>query len=147
MARVKVGPPADGLVATQAGPVGYALDTGAGTLVRVDPGTFVADAPVRVIEGATDTLSAHATGDAVYVIDQARGRVAVTDPDDVATRLGADQSAAGAIGSSLVDRDGRLWLLAANSGDLVWFDGHARHSRRAAVTSPRSAELVLAAGR
>ena len=76
-ARVQVAETPADLGAVQAGMVGYALDRAQGTMRRVDPATFVAAAPVEVIEGARGDLSAHHSGDVVYVVDHARGRVAV----------------------------------------------------------------------
>jgi PKD repeat protein len=45
-----------------------------------------------------------------------------------------------------VDGDGRLWVLGRTSGDLTWFDGAERASRRAAVDDPATAELVVLDG-
>src|SRR4029453_8309201 len=145
-ARVKVAEvPAD-LAAVQAGTVGYALDRTQGTLRRIDPATFVAAAPVEVIEGARGDLSAHPRGDVVYVVDHSRGRVAVADARSLSGLRGEVQSLAESVGSSVVDEAGRLWVLGATTGDITWFDGVERHARRGAVADPASAELVVIDG-
>jgi hypothetical protein len=146
VARVEVGAGRGPLVATQAGPVGYAVDGAAGTVVRVDPRTFAAGPAVRVVAGSPGQVAARATGRAVYVFDEDRGRVVVADPADLSVRGGGTSSLADGIRSGLVDADGRLWLLGATSGDLVWFDGRQRHERPAVVDDPAGAELVDAGG-
>jgi streptogramin lyase len=145
-ARVDVGEAAPGLVAAQAGPVGYAVDGARGTVARVDPRTFVAGPMVAVIEDASGNVAAHATDDAVYVLDEDRGRVAVVDADDLQAKGGVGDSMAEKVGSSVVDGEGRLWLLGASSGDLVWFDGPERRDRPTVVDDPGSAELVVVHG-
>ena len=79
-ARVAVGAPSDELTAVQSGPAGYAVDGRRGTVVRVDPATLTAGESVTVIDGATGGVAGFAADDALYVLDQERGRIAVTDP-------------------------------------------------------------------
>ena len=146
-ARVQVAEAATDLGAVQAGSVGYALDRGRGTVRRVDPATFVAEAPVEVIEGARGDLSAHPRGDVVYVVDHSRGRVAVADARSLSGLRGEVQSLAESVRSSVVDEAGRLWVLGATTGDITWFHGVERHARRGAVADPASAELVVIDGR
>jgi hypothetical protein len=145
-ARVRVTEQASDLRAAQLGPTGYVVDRRAGTLARIDPATFVVGPPVEVIDGAAAGLSAHPTDDAVYVLDMERGQVASTDPDDVARVRGRPRSVAEEIGSSVVDDEGRLWMLGRSSGDVVWFDGAERQVRSGAVREPAGAELVVAGG-
>jgi PKD repeat protein len=146
-ARVQVAETAADVLAVQAGTVGYALDRGQGTVRRIDPATFVAAAPVEVIEGARGDLSAHPHGDVVYVVDHERGRVAVADARSLSGLRGEVQSLAEAVRSSVVDDAGRLWALGTTTGDITWFDGEERHARRGAVADPASAELVVIDGR
>ncbi len=146
-ARVKVAETATDLGAVQSGSVGYALDRAQGTVRRVDPATFVAAAPVEVIEGARGDLSAHPSGDVVYVVDHERGRVAVADAGSLSGLRGEVQSLAEAVASSVVDEAGRLWALGATTGDLTWFDGTERNARRGVVADPAGAELVVVDGR
>jgi hypothetical protein len=132
-ARVAVAEPGSDLGSVQDGTVGYALDRALGVVRRVDPATFVAAPGVEVIEGARGELSAHPSGDVVYVVDHTRGRVGVADGHALSSLRGAVQSLAEPVASSVVDGDGRLWVLGRTSGDLTWFDGAERASRRAAV--------------
>ena len=146
-ARVQVTEGSTDLGAVQAGTVGYALDLGKGTVRRVDPATFVAAPPVEVIEGARRHLTLHPGRDVMYVVDHERGRVAVTDGTSLSGLKGEVQSLAEPVGSSVVDQAGRLWTLGAETGDLVWFDGTERHSRRAVADDSRDSELVVIDGR
>jgi hypothetical protein len=145
-ARVAVAGPGSDLGSVQDGTVGYALDRALGVVRRVDPATFVAAPGVEVIEGARGELSAHPSGDVVYVVDHTRGRVGVADGQALSSLRGAVQSLAEPVASSVVDGDGRLWVLGRTSGDLTWFDGAERASRRAAVDDPATAELVVLDG-
>lgn len=146
VARVDVGEASSGLTAAQAGPVGYAVDGERGTVVRIDPRTYAPGPPTRVVTGASEDVVARATRQSVYVLDEGRGRVAVADADDLAERRGDEVSVADGVRSSVVDSDGRLWLLGDTTGDLVWFDGPERHTRPAVVDDPAGAELVVAGG-
>ena len=146
VARVDVGDASSGLTAVQAGPVGYAVDGTRGTVVRVDPRTYTPGPPTRVVTGTPADVVARATPESVYVLDEGRGRVAVADADDLAVRRGDEVSVADGVRSSVLDRDGRLWLLGETTGDLVWFDGPERHTRPDVVDDPAGAELVMAGG-
>jgi streptogramin lyase len=146
VARVDVGDESNALVSTQQGTVGYAVDGTTGSVVRVDPRTFVVSSPVRVLERPSGRVSAYAGGRAVYILDEQQGRVAVADPDDMSRLGGQGQSLAEPVASSVVDDEGRLWLLGASSGDLAWFDGDRRHDRPGLVERPESVVLVLAGG-
>jgi hypothetical protein len=126
---------------------GYAVDRTGGTVTRIDPATFGTGPPVRVIEGASGAVSIHTSEDAIYVLDEDRGRVAVVEPDDVQDLRGSVRSVAEPVRSGVVDGDGRLWLLGGSTGDLVWFEGSERHDRPAVVDEPTGAELVVAGGR
>jgi outer membrane biosynthesis protein TonB len=146
VARVDVGDQSPALVSTQHGTVGYAVDGATGSVVRVDPRTFVASRPVRILERPSGQVSAYAGRRAVYILDEHQGRVAVADPDDMSRLGGQGQSLAEPVASSVVDDDGRLWLLGASSGDLAWFDGDRRHDSPGLVEHPEGAALVLAGG-
>ncbi len=155
VARVDVGDGSAGLVAAQAGPVGYAVDGERGTVVRVDPRTFETAAPVVAVARASGHVSARATGSDLYLIDDERGRVVVTDPGHPRPETespagggdgGAGGSLAEAVGSSVVDGDGRLWVLGEASGDLVWFERGERHDRPAVTDDAAAAELVAVDG-
>ena len=145
-ARVKVGDPTKSLVATQAGPVGYAVDGERGTVARVDPRTFVSGKRITVVDNASGDVFAQATSDVVYVLDAARGRLATADADDLQPAGRGIESMAEQVGSSVVDAHGTLWLLGQSSGDLVWFNGSGRQERSGVVDSPDEAELVMVDG-
>src|SRR5262245_3542047 len=145
-ARVQVAEGSADLGAVQAGTVGYALDLARGTVRRVDPATFVAAAPVEVIEGARRDLTLHPSGDVLYVVGHERGKVAVTDGTSLSGLKGEVQSLAEPVSSSVVDEAGRLWTLGAGTGDLVWFDGTERHVRRAVADDSGDSELVVIDG-
>lgn len=85
-ARVDIGAASASLVTTQYGAVGYAVNGDTGAVVRVDPRTFVPSPPVQVLDRASGHVSARATGSAVYVLDEARGQVAIANPRDTAHR-------------------------------------------------------------
>jgi hypothetical protein len=146
VARVDIGSGSPAMSSTQNGLVGYAIDGQRGTMVRVDPRTFDADEPVQVVAGAAGHMDAHAATGAVYVVDEARGRVAVATPD-LAVNRGHERSVADQVGSSAVDRDGRLWLLGATTGDVWSFDGADTQHARSVVAHPDQAQLVVADGK
>jgi hypothetical protein len=146
-ARVAVGASSDELTAVQSGPAGYAVDGQRGTVVRVDPTTLTAGEPVTVIDGASGGVAGFAADDALYILDQERGRIAVTDPEKVDRLRGRPASVAEPVRSSIVDGGGRLWLLGESSGDLTWFDGVERGSRPEVTDQPGQAELAVVDGR
>jgi len=145
-ARVKVANGPSDLGVAQREATGYAVDRRLGTVSRIDPTTFAIGPRVEVIDGASGRVAAYPTDDGVYVIDEIRGRIAVTAPDSVDTVAAPPSSLAGSITSTAVDGDGRLWALMAD-GDLTWFDGPERHDRHGAERSPATSELVLVDGR
>ncbi len=147
MARRKVADGGGDLGSAQSAMTGYALDRAHGTVVRVDPATFEVGPAVEVIAGTTGEVSALPAPDALYVVDHGRGQVAVVDPASPATLRGPVRSLAEPIVGGVVDGDGRLWTLGARTGDLVWFDGPERHSRRGAVQDPAGATLAVVDGR
>src|SRR5262245_55636781 len=146
VARVKVAAPGADLRSAQDGDVGYGLDRTHGTVLRIDPSTFVAGPPVQVIDSARGDVTAHPHGALLYVVDQGRGRVAVADATG-ATLHGAVRSLAEPVAASVVDGGGRLWTLGAHTGDLTWFDGADRGSRTHAVADPAAATLAVIDGR
>jgi len=141
-ARVKVADGPSDLGVAQRDATGYAVDRRQGTVSRIDPTTFAVGPRVKVIDGASGRVTAYPTDDAVYVLDEIRGRIAVTAPDSVDTVAAQPQSLAGSINSTAVDETGRLWAVTAD-GDLIWFDGAERHGP---VSQPQSSELVVADG-
>jgi PKD repeat protein len=146
VARAAAAPSGADLASAQDGAAGFGLDRDDGAIVRVDPATQEPGLPVRVMPGARGDLSIHPHGDRLYVVDRTRGRVAVADAATLARR-GALRSLAEPAADSVVDGAGRLWTLGAHSGDLTWFDGDHRGSRRRVVPDPASASLTVVAGR
>jgi PKD repeat protein len=126
---------------------GYALDRARGTVARIDPATFEVGPAVEVIPDSAGELYALPAGDELYVVDQGRGRVAVADPTSLDSLRGAVRSLAEPVVASVVDGRGRLWTLGKRTGDLTWFDGTVRHSRRHAAPSSSGATLAVVDGR
>ena len=140
-AKVKVADPPAQLEAVQAGTGAYAIDRSHGTLVRVDGRTYARSPAVPVIRGATSGLQAFAGKQTLFVLDRTRGLVVSADPVSLRIRQQVSLVASVAEGAGVVDGADRLWLLDQGSGDLVWLDGDAKHSRRRAA-DPAHARLV-----
>ncbi|OLB81005.1 MAG: hypothetical protein AUI14_04945 [Actinobacteria bacterium 13_2_20CM_2_71_6] len=145
-AQVPVAPRGTRLDVVQQGATAYAVNGVAGSIRRVDGATFAVTQPVVPISGAGDGLRAFAGTDVVYALDTKRGVLSATDPRTLAPRSGPVSLAAQlAAQAATIDDAGRLWLLDAGSGDLIWVRDGQRHSRRA-VTRPGAGTLVLAGG-
>ena len=147
VARARVAPPGAELRSAQEGTTGFALDRDHGTVARVDPATFDVGPAVAVIAGARGALAAYPSGDRLYLVDHDRGRVAVADAATAVTLRGRVRSLAEPVAASVVDRAGRLWTLGRRTGDLTWFDGADRGSRRAVAADPATATLAVVGGR
>lgn len=145
-ARVKVAPPGDQLDTVQSGTTGYAINHTAGSIRRVDGGTFELTPPATPIPGAGEGLQAYASADALYALDTRGGVLTQTDPRTLAGRSGPWLLAA-QVGAqaATVDDDGRLWVLDTTTGDLTWIKDRQRHTRRGAIR-PGPGRLVLAGG-
>ncbi|OLB74513.1 MAG: hypothetical protein AUI14_23305 [Actinobacteria bacterium 13_2_20CM_2_71_6] len=145
-AQVRVAPSGTALDVVQQGANAYAVDRTAGSLRRVDGATFEVSPPATPVPGAGANLRAFAGPDTVYAMDTGRGVLTTNDPHTLATRTGPlSLTARVAPQAATLDEAGRLWLLDASTGDLVWIDHGQRHTRRGA-TQPGAGVLALADG-
>ncbi len=133
----------DALSVVQSGASAYVVDGTQGTVSRVDGATYEASAPVR-FGAAGDAPGVYAGSHAVYVVDGGRRLASVTDPDTLRVRRRLSLAARPGAGQSVVDEQGRLWVIDAASGSLTRFDDHGKLTR-SDVADPQS-QLVLVKG-
>ncbi|MFC5099658.1 hypothetical protein [Kibdelosporangium philippinense] len=141
-AQVQVAPAGNSLEVAQQGSTAYAVDQTAGTVRRVDGGTFDLTEPRSPIPDATVGLTAVPGRDTVYTVDKRRGMLAYTDPKNLTPRGDAVTFAAG---TATVDDNGILWAIDARTGDL----SHVRDGKlniRRQVAQPGNSELVMVNG-
>jgi outer membrane protein assembly factor BamB len=144
-AQVQVATPGDRIAAVQQSSTAYAVDETGATVRRVDGADFQPSPAVTPVPGAAGGLQVFAGAGALYALDTRRGILATADPETLQIRGGAVPLAVQADSTDAVlDDAGRLWVLDAGTGDLVWVDHGARHSSRA-LAHPGS-QLVLVDG-
>jgi hypothetical protein len=145
-AQVRVAQPGSVLDVLQQGSTAYAVNESTGSIRRVDGATFEVSGAVTPIRDAGNGLRAFAGSKAVYALDTARGVLTRTDPRTLAP-LGGSNSMSGRVDprSATVDDGGRLWLLDAATGDLVWTDG-IRRGVRSRAAGPGAGLLTTAGG-
>jgi hypothetical protein len=144
-AQVRVAAPGDRLEVVQQGPTAYAVDRTAGSIRRVNGTTFEVSPPVVPIPDARDGLRAFAGSDSLYALDTNRGVLTGADPVTLAP-LGKLLPIAAQVDarSTVLDGDGRLWMLDPATGDLIWTENSRRHVRRG--LAPAGAGLLTLAG-
>jgi len=114
----------------------YAVDRTTGSLRRVDGATFEIGAAVKPLPDASAGLLVFAGPHGLYALDAQRGLLTAPDPLSLETTGGAVSLASRFdTGAAVVDEHGRLWVLDADTGDLIWLDGGKRGVRRGAVTA------------
>src|SRR5439155_25782882 len=125
-AQVPVAPRGNRLDVVQQGATAYAVDRTSGAVRRVDGATFAAGEAVTPLPDAGDGLRAFAGPDALYAVDTHRGVLADADPLTLAGR-GTPVSLAAQVKPEAAAGDGagRLWVVDAATGDLVWASGGA----------------------
>jgi hypothetical protein len=144
--QVQVAKPGAGLDVVQQGSNAYVVDRSAGSIRRIDGGTFAVSPPAVPIPEAGENLRAFASSTAVYALDTGRGVMTMTDPNTLANRSAPVPLAVRpSPQATALDADGRLWLLDSTTGDLVWMFRGQRHVRNGAAT-PGAGLLALAAG-
>jgi uncharacterized repeat protein (TIGR02543 family) len=146
-AQVQVAKRGDQVDVVQQAATAYAVNRSTGSIRRVDGATFDVTPPANPLPEAGAGLRAFAGPDALYALDSGRGVLTSADPVTLADR-GAPVPLATTVSpqAAALDDAGRLWVLDADSGDLVWIDHKGqRHSRRG-VAAPRAGLLVLADG-
>ena len=144
-AQVGVAPPGNQLDVVQQGSVAYSVDRTAGTIRRVDGSTFEPTPAAQPLADARDGLRAYAGPDVLYLLDTRRGVLTGADPHTlVAQGRPVSLSARVSPQAASLDEAGRLWVLDADSGDLVWLRDGTRHSRH--VGTGGTAQLTVAGG-
>src|SRR2546430_3728295 len=145
-AQVQVAAGGDRLDVVQQSATAYAVNRSNGTIRRIDGATFDVTPPATPIPDARDALQAFAGTEALYALDSRRGVLTSADPKTL-TNQGAPIPLAAQVSpqAAALDDAGRLWVLDAATGDLVWIDHGQRHSRRG-VAQPGAGLLVLAGG-
>jgi Divergent InlB B-repeat domain len=138
--RVPAGTGADFAVVPD-GSSAYLIGAKTGTVSRVDGGTYDVTGPVDF--GGGGPLQVFAGGGAVYVVAGARQAASVVDPTTLRVRDELALAASPGAGQSVVDDDGRLWVV--DQGGVAWFDGAGKHVRPDAGGA--GARLLLVAGR
>src|SRR5206468_2583883 len=143
---VAVAPPGEQFDVVQQGAGAYAVNHHTGTVRRVDGATFTVTAPVAPLPAAGAGLRVLTGTGGLVALDTSKGAVATADPQTLATQ-GDPVPLSGPVDTdgAVLDSDGRLWVLDATTGDLVWLDHGSRASHPAAAT-PGAAQLVLAGG-
>ncbi|CAM3900937.1 PKD domain-containing protein [Kibdelosporangium persicum] len=142
-AQVQVAPAGHSLEVAQQGSTAYAVDRSAGTVRRVEGGTYELSDPQAPIPDATNGLAVIPGRDTVYTVDKRRGMLAYTDPKSLAPQGNAVTFAAG---TAMIDDNGTLWAIDARTGDLT----HVRDGKlniRRQVAQPGGAELTMVGGR
>src|SRR6266542_4545009 len=130
-AQVPVAPPGTRLDVVQQGANAYAVNRTAGSVRRVDGGTFTVSQPAIPLPNAGDGLQALAAPGVLYALDTSRGVLTSADPLTLATRTAPVPLATPVTGESAVlDEAGRLWVLDGASGSLVWIDHGPRPADR-----------------
>ncbi|WP_322750148.1 MULTISPECIES: PKD domain-containing protein [unclassified Frankia] len=140
VAQVKVGEGGADLSSAQSGADAYVANTSDGSVRRVDGATFAVSSPAR-FANAGQALAVYPGRQAVYAVSAQSGLVTTADPLTLQVRAQQSLAARVAPGAAQLDGAGRLWLVDANTGDLIWLDGAGRHTRRGAV-DPARATLV-----
>ena len=124
MATLQVAHRGDDLDVVQSGSDGYVVDRSAGTVSRIDGGTFAQSTPYRFAADDPAKLSVLLGGGRVFVLDGAKGLLYRTDPKTLAVR-GTPQVLDATVtpDSATVDGAGRLWVIDDRTGALKWFGG------------------------
>ncbi|WP_283096552.1 PKD domain-containing protein [Frankia umida] len=123
----------------------YVVDSATGTVGRISGATYTwAHRDGLLARGRAAQLFVGA--DTLYVLDGQAGVVTTAQAATLQPRGRQSLAARVGAGAGIVDGDGRLWVVDARTGDLVWFDGARRHDRRQGADRARS-QLVLAEGR
>jgi hypothetical protein len=131
----------DDFTVAQQGSTAYVVDSTAGTVSRVDGGTYETTPPVKF--GAGGSLSVHVGRDTSYVVDGQRRVASVIDPVTLKVRNRLSLTAQPGPGQSVVDDAGRLWVI--SRGGLTWFDQSGQHVQP--ELSDPAGQLVLVRGR
>jgi hypothetical protein len=146
-AQVPVARPGTLLQSAETGSTGYAVDEALGTIRRVDGTTLTASPPAELVKpvgtSAGRDLDIFAAPAALYEVDEHRGLLAAADPSSLAVTGTLQSLAANTTpADTVIDQDGRLWVLNQHSGDLAWFTGSSRYVRTRVVPPGTTAVLT-----
>jgi Divergent InlB B-repeat domain/PKD domain len=143
-AQVQVAPAGTSLDVAQQGSTAYAINQSAGTLRRVDGGTFALSPPKAPIPDVKGGLTVFPGQDVLYTVDAKQGVLASADPRGL-ERRGELMSLASDLSSAAVDGAGALWALDAATGDLTSVVNGQRNVRRQ-VAGPGQSRLAMVDG-
>ncbi|CUU59561.1 PKD repeat-containing protein [Parafrankia irregularis] len=136
------------LTSAQAGADAFVADGTTGSVVRVDGITYEPSRPVRFAQpGQRLQLFPGRDDSGLFAFTEQSGLVTTADIRSLQPRASQALASRIAPGGGAVDGSGRLWLIEAGSGDLVWLDDRGKVGRRAAAVDPDGARLVVAGGR
>jgi hypothetical protein len=133
------------LSVAQSGVNVFVANSTTGNVLRIDGATLAKSAPARFAEPG-QPLTVFPGRTAVYTVSETAGTVTVADPATLRTRGTQSLGAKVRPGASLVDGDGRLWLVDGDTGDLVRVDGAGKRVTPK-VADPAASTLVMAGGR
>lgn len=133
------------LTAAQADSDVYVADSAKGDVVRVDGATYAVSQPTSVARPGQH-LTVFPGGADVFAFAEPSGLVTTADARTLRSRGSRALVSKLGPGGGVVDGTGRLWMLDASSGDLVWLDHDGTVGRRTAAVSPSGTRLVVAAG-
>lgn len=117
--------PDDDVSVTQSGNDAFVVNDSAGTVARVDGATLQVK-PARQFADSAGSLELVAGPSALYVLDANRGQAFRVDPRSLDTQVEVSLAARPGPSQSVVDTDGRLWVVDADRGSLIWIDGTER---------------------
>lgn len=136
--------PNDELTVTQAGTDAYAVDHTEGTVARID-GATLALGPARKFADTAGALRLVGGTAALYALDANRGLASRADPVTLQPQSEISLAARPRPDQIVVDHNGRLWLVDADRGGLIWVDGATKHESD--EPPGPDAQLVLVRGR
>jgi hypothetical protein len=103
------------------------VDRSSGSILRVNGATLAVSEPVQPLGAGATGISVFVGGGAAYAIDRQRGSAVAFDPITLENLAGATSLASKVSeNGSMVDRNGRLWILDETTGDLVSVAGATR---------------------
>ena len=128
----------------QVGSSALLVDEAAGSVRRLDGGTYDVSPPVRFADGGGLRVLAGRT--AAYVVDTVRRTASAVDPTTLRAGAEAPLGATPGPGQAVVDDAQRLWVVDATTGGLAGVGPAGGSPVRSSATSP-AARLAVVQGR